>query len=162
MSEIEELSSRILSAMDRVAAGIDGAGQAGAAELEATKAALEAERQSNALLSDKVNALAETQAQTQAAMEAHAAETATRLGTLDTQFQQLRKAHEMMVSASDALRAANAEGVGNADLINQSMQAELKAVQAMRRAEVAEANEIISGLLPLLNSASAQPIQEPQ
>lgn len=163
MSEIEELSSRILSAMDRVAAGLDAVGQVDASETEALKAALEAEKQVNAELTERVRVIGERQEQAVAAMEGKAVAAQERLKALDMELQQVRAAHEMLAEASDALRQANAEGVGDADLINATMQAELEATRSMRRAELAEADEIIAGLMPLLTvSNTAQATQETQ
>ncbi len=163
MSEIEELSSRILSAMDRVAAGLDTLSGPSAEETEALQQALEEEKQVNAQLTERVRVLGERQEQAMAAMEARAAEAEDRMGRIDTELQQLRKAQEMLSEACDALREANAEGVGDADLINAAMAAELESLRAMRRAEMAEADEIIAGLMPLLqSSAQAQATGEAQ
>ena len=159
MSDIEELSGRIMSAMDRLASGLDALTGAGP-ESEALQQALEEERQVNAQLTERVRALGERQQQAVAAMEAKAAEAEERINKLDIELQQLRRAQDMLRDACDALREANAEGVGDPDLINAAMAAELDALRAMRKAEMAEADEIIAGLMPLLH-ASAQ-VQAPQ
>ena len=153
MTEIEELSSRITSALDRVAGGVQAAVDAGG-EAENLRTALEQEKQVSAQLSDRVRALGERQEQALAAMEARATEAATRMEKLDTEMQQLRTANEMLMKACEDLRAANAEGVGNPDLINQSVMAELQALRAARTAERAEADEILAGLMPLLNASA--------
>ena len=161
MSEIEELNRRIVSAMDRVASGIEAMGQGDSGETAELRQALEDEQQVNAQLTERVRVLGERQEMALAAMEAKAAEAEERIGKIDTELQQLRKAYEMMAEASDALRAANADGVGDADLINACLQAELDALRAMRKAELAEADEIIAGLMPLLKaSANAQQPEE--
>ena len=69
MTEIEELSSRITSALDRVAGGVQAAVDAGG-EAENLRTALEQEKQVSAQLSDRVRALGERQEQALAAMEA--------------------------------------------------------------------------------------------
>ena len=51
------------------------------------------------------------------------------------------------------MRAANSEGVGDPEAINSALSAELQAVRAMRQAERAEADEILAGLMPLLEAA---------
>lgn len=160
MSEIEELSSRIISAMDRVASRIDALGQGGGGDDGALQQALDEEKQVNAQLTERVRVLGERQEQAMAAMEARATEAQARMDKLDSELQQLRQAYQMMSDASQALRDANAEGVGDAELINKSLASELETLQAMRKAEMAEADEIIAGLMPLLN-ASAQ-AQEPK
>jgi hypothetical protein len=163
MSEIEELSSRIMSAMDRVAAGLDRLAQVDDGEAAALRQALEDEKQVNAQLTERVRVLGERQEQAMATMEAKAAEAAERMMALDTEVQQVRKAQEMLSEACEALREANAAGVGDADLINRAMSAEIDALRAMRRAELAEADQIIAGLMPLLNaSAQARTTEEAQ
>ncbi|MGD9293669.1 MAG: hypothetical protein PVI41_02195 [Roseobacter sp.] len=156
MGDIEELSGRIMAALDRVAQGVDALQQSDASEVEALGRALEEEKQVNAELSDRVQALEQRQEQAIAALEAKAAEAAGRVSTLDRELQQLRTANDTLIDACNALREANAEGVGDAELINQSLQAELKALQAARSAEAAEAHEIISALTPLLRASAAQ------
>lgn len=155
MSEIEQLSSRIMAAMDRVASGLDALSGPDSGEAEALRNALEEERQVNAQLTERVRVLGERQEEALAAMEAKAAEAQDRIDRVDTELQQLRRAQDMLAEASNALREANAAGVGDPALINSALQAELDALHAMRRAELAEADEIVAGLMPLLN-ASAQ------
>lgn len=153
MSEIEELSSRIMSAMDRVANGLDALGQSDGGASEALQQALDEEKQVNAQLTERVRVLGERQEQAVAAMETRAAEAEERMAKLDTEIQQLRKAYELMSDANDALRDANSAGVGEPDLINKSLETELEALRAMRKAEMAEADEIMAGLMPLLNAS---------
>ena len=153
MGNYEELSSRIMAAMDRVAQRIDTFENADLGKSEALEKALEEERQVNAELSERVKVLGERQEHALAAMEAKAAEAVERMNALDTEMQQLRKANEMLAEASQSLRDANAEGVGDPDLINGALTAELESIRAMRRAEIAEADEIMAGLMPLLNAS---------
>lgn len=163
MSDIEELSSRIMSAMDRVADGLDAMGSGDASEQDALRQALEDEKQVNAQLTERVRALGERQEQAVAAMEAKAAEATARMDGLDMELQQLRKAHEMLSDASTALREANAAGVGDPELINKTLEAELESMRAMRRAEMAEADEIMASLMPLLNASAQTPqVEEAQ
>ena len=65
----------------------------------------------------------------------------------------MRRANAQLAEACAALREANAEGVGDAGLINAALQAELDAVHAARRADVAEADAILSVLTPLVPTA---------
>ncbi|WP_227267886.1 hypothetical protein [Roseobacter weihaiensis] len=154
MSDIEELNSRIMAAMDRVAQGVEAISQADTGEAEALARALEEEKEVNAQLSERVRVLGERQEQAVAAMEAKTQAATERLTALDTELQQLRKANGMLTEACEALREANAAGVGEPHLINQSMMAELESIRAMRSAEMAEAQEIITALTPLLNTGS--------
>lgn len=160
---IEALNSRILAAMERVSQGVDALASVDTGQLDALKQALEEERQVNAQLSERVRALGERQEKTIAALETKAQEATTRVATLDTELQQLRQANAQLTDACVALREANAAGVGEPGLINKSMAAELEGIRAMRSAEMAEAQEIISALTPLLTaSAEMQNAEETQ
>ncbi len=163
MSDIEELSGRIMAAMDRVSAGLDAVGQAGGADAQELQQALDEEKQVNAQLTERVRVLGERQEQAVAAMEAKAAEAEERMNKLDTEFQQLRQAYEMMSEACETLREANAAGVADPDQINKALETELETLRAMRKAEMAEADEIMAGLMPLLNAGfQAQQSEEAQ
>lgn len=152
-SDIEELNSRIMAAMERIAQGLDLLGGADAEETEALKQALEDEKQANAQLSERVRVLAERQEEALRAMEEKANAAQDRVNALDVELQKLRKANQKLSEICTALRDANAEGVGEPHLINKSMMAELESIRAMRSAEMAEADEIIAALTPLVNAA---------
>ncbi|MEP2641660.1 hypothetical protein [Roseobacter sp.] len=178
MSEIENLHSRIMAAMDRVARGLDGLGDPGRDQVDALTQALDAERASSAELSARLDEVqtdhdqALTQAQTQAAeaqaqaseaqaqvaeAQAQAAEAQARVAAFDLDLQRLRRANGQLTEACEALRDANTQGVGDPHLINTGMRAELDALHAARAAEIAHADEILAALTPLLDPAPAQP-----
>ncbi|WP_300014870.1 hypothetical protein [uncultured Roseobacter sp.] len=157
MSDIEELHSRIMAAMDRVARGLDDLGKSGGDDADALKQALDEEKTVNAQLTERVRVLGERQEQALAGLEAKAAETAERMQKLDLDLQRLRRANGQLSEACEALRTANAEGIGEPHLINKAMMAELEALRAARAAEIAEADEIIAALTPLLEADVAQP-----
>lgn len=154
MSEdIEELNSRIMAAMDRVAKGVEALGGTDAQEVDALKQELEEEKQANAQLSERVRVLGERQEQALETLQSKASAAQDRVSALDSELQKLRQANERLIKMCTALRDANAEGVGEAHLINQSVIAELEAIRTMRNAEMAEADEIISALMPLVQNA---------
>ncbi|MGD1881890.1 MAG: hypothetical protein ACFB11_06135 [Paracoccaceae bacterium] len=144
MSDIEELERRISAAMDRIATGVGRVGEtvAGAADLQT---ALDEEKLANAQLMERVRKLSTRQQEADA-----------RLQMLDTDLQRLRQANADLRAANDALRKANAEGVGDPNLINQSIMAELEALRAARAADIAEAESIIGALAPLLEAADKE------
>lgn len=158
MSDIEELSGRIMAAMDRVAKGVDAIGSHDAAEVQALQQALDEEKQVNAQLTDRVRVLADRQDQAIAALEAKAQEATARVAELDQQLQKVKKVNGLLTETCTALRDANAEGVGDATLINTAMAAELDALRTIRGAEMVEADQIISALTPLL--AASAPSQD--
>lgn len=157
MSEIEEFQSRIMAALDRVAHGVDSLG---AGDSEALRQALEEEQEANAQLNERVRDLGERQDRALEALEAKAQQAAKRMEAIDLELQRLRRANTQLSEACDALRAANAEGVGDPHLINKAMMAELEALRAMRQAERAEADEIIAALTPLLGGAASASAEE--
>ncbi|MEM9636986.1 MAG: hypothetical protein AAGA94_05020 [Pseudomonadota bacterium] len=157
MSDIEELHSRIMAAMDRVARGLDDLGASGGEDVDALKQALDEEKTVNAQLTERVRVLGERQEKALEGLEAKAAETAERMQKLDLDLQRLRRANGQLSEACEALRNANAEGVGEPHLINKAMMAELEALRAARAAEIAEADEIIAALTPLLDGQAVQP-----
>ncbi len=155
MSEIEELHSRIMAAMDRVARGLEGLEGSGGEEVEALQQALEDEKTANAQLTERIRVLGERQEEEMKALENKAAAAEERMKSFDLELQRLRRANGQLTEACEALRAANTEGVGDPHLINTAMIAELEALRAARAAEVAEADEIIAALTPLLEAAPA-------
>lgn len=158
--DIEDLNSRIMSAMDRVAQGLESLGGASASEVDTLKQALEDEKQANAQLSERVRVLGERQEQALEDLKAKSSEAETRVSTLDVELQKLRLANQRLIKMCSALRDANAEGVSEPHLINQSMMAELETIRAMRSAEMTEADEIIAALTPLLQNAKAPDNEE--
>ena len=171
MSNIDELQRRLLSAMDRIGAGIEGLSQSqtdpGVAE------ALEEERLANAQLQERLKSLHKKHEEEVAALNAKIkelaeletlkndiAEQANAMSRLDIGLQRLRKANEQLRESNAALRDANEEGVGEPHLINKAMLAELEALRAARAADTAEAEAILTKLAPLLEAGANTVEQE--
>ncbi|MBQ0765744.1 MAG: hypothetical protein KBT62_05305 [Sulfitobacter litoralis] len=162
MSDIEHLQGRILAALERASRGADKLAVA-KDEIPDLSQNLAQERAVNVELAEQVEALkkrladetshlraelATAQAQNNSADAAR-----TQTEKLDMELQRVRRANAQLAEACAALREANAEGVGDAGLINAALQAELDAVHAARRADVAEADAILSVLTPLVPTA---------
>ena len=162
MSDIEHLQGRILAALERASRGADKLAVA-KDEIPDLSQNLAQERAVNVELAEQVEALkkrladetshlraelATAQAQNNSADAAR-----TQTEKLDMELQRVRRANAQLAEACAALREANAEGVGDAGLINVALQAELDAVHAARRADVAEADAILSVLTPLVPTA---------
>ncbi|WP_448325686.1 hypothetical protein [Sulfitobacter sp. M13] len=162
MSDIEHLQGRILAALERASRGADKLAVA-KDEIPDLSQDLAQERAVNVELAEQVDALkkrladetshlraelATAQAQNNSADAAR-----TQTEKLDMELQRVRRANAQLADACAALREANAEGVGDAGLINAALQAELDAVHAARRADVAEADAILSVLTPLVPTA---------
>eukprot|EP00919_Chromeraceae_sp_WS-2016_P009617 GHVR01022575.1.p2 GENE.GHVR01022575.1~~GHVR01022575.1.p2 ORF type:complete len:167 (+),score=43.71 GHVR01022575.1:685-1185(+) len=163
MSDIEHLQGRILAALERASRGADKLAVA-KDEIPDLSQDLAQERAVNVELAEQVDALkkrladetshlraelATAQAQNNSADAAR-----TQTEKLDMELQRVRRANAQLADACAALREANAEGVSDAGLINAALQAELDAVHAARRADVAEADAILSVLTPLVPTAA--------
>ena len=161
MSDIEELQRRITAAMDQVAYGLDKLSAAAPAGPDPdTLAQLEEERPANAQLQERVRGLRSKSEAEIAALRAKVEDGEARMTQLDIELQRVRRANAQLSTACAALRDANAEGVGDAHLINKAMLAELEALRAARAADVAEASVILASLQPLIDAAASS--QTPQ
>ena len=156
MSQVEELESRITSALDRIAKGMDALGNAGDApdseEHEQLKAALEDEKLVTAQLEERIKALHDKEEAKLADLKARSEEQAEALSKLDGELQRLRAANERLRTSNAALREANEQGVGEPHLINKAMMAELEALRAARAADAAEGAAVLGALDELLNA----------
>ena len=75
------------------------------------------------------------------------------LAALDAQLSQVMKSNEQLRASNQALRAANADGLGDASLVNAAMQAEIDTLTAERAAEAAQ----LEMLLKALTQTSEEP-----
>lgn len=155
MSDIDELQSRITAAMDRIAKGVDAARDKPPAPDPETLRALEDERTANAQLRERVYALKTKADEELASLRTQVEDSSGRIAALDLELQRLRKANTQMADACSALREANQEGVGEPHLINTAMLAELEGLRAARAIDIAEADAILSALVPLVKDAQS-------
>lgn len=152
MSDIEQLQQRITAAMDRVAYGVSKLEASAPGEVAALKAALEDEKTVSAQLEERVTTLKQ-KLDNEAASAAAALEViADKMGALDLELQTLRQANDQLRATNQALREANESGVGDAELINAGMAAELASLRAAREVERAEADAILTALAPALRA----------
>ena len=90
----------------------------------------------------------------QRALRSQVDEAQARIAQLDVELQRVRRANGQLSDACAALQEANAEGVGDAHLINKAMLAELEGLRAARAADVAETSAILAALGPLIDGAT--------
>ncbi len=153
MEDISEFERRITAALDRASQALDslGAGDGGnSAELTAE---LEAERVANQQLEERVRAIKEKQETMVARLEQDVASLKDALKSRDADLQQLRSVNEELRGSNASLREANAQGVGDADLVNSAMVTELESLRAARAADRSEIEEILATLEPVLKEA---------
>lgn len=175
MSQIEELHSRITAAMERIGAGVTTLTEREAEPVQdpALIQALEAEKLANAQLEERLRALKAQHDDDMAALRAELDASAelqslrdeleaqnTAMGRLDMDVQRLRAANDQLRQSNAALRSANETGVGEPDLINKAMQAELEGLRAARATDAAEIGAVLAKLEPLLAGTAALPMGE--
>ncbi len=163
MSDITELERRISVALERIGAGLDLLGQgsgaapaAGADEGELTRLrdALDAERTANAQLTERVRAIREKQETMVEALEKKVGRLTEQLNTAGVELQRQKQLNADLTEANRALSDAAQEGVAEPHLINRSMMTELEALRIARAAEMAEMEEILSELKPLIGEVA--------
>lgn len=169
MSEIAAFERRISAALDRIARHLDAAPAAatpvapvstpgGEADgsLSSLRSALEKERASNAQMSERVQQLKARQDSTIAQLERRLARMTEQLDLQSLEMLRLKKANARLMESNAALREAQAEAFPDTTLVNRSISADLEALQAERRAEMAEMEEILAELKPLLAADGQQ------
>jgi chromosome segregation ATPase len=172
MSQIEELQGRITAAMVRIDAGVSAL--AGRAQDSASGPdladALEQERRANALLEDRLRALHAQHDDEIAALRVELDRSAEidglksqltmldqAMGQLDMDLQRLREANDKLRASNSALRSANENGVGEPELINSALEAELEGLRAAHATELAEVGVVLAKLKPLLADVEGLP-----
>ena len=166
MSDLAAYESRITAALDRIAKRVEGgavASQAGrqapagarpdpAAEatIAQLRAALEKERATNAQLSERLASMRQRQDGQAGQLERRVARLTEQLDLQSLEMLRLKKANTRLMEANAALREAYVENFPDHQMINRSISADLEGLQAERRAEMAEMEEILSELRPLV------------
>ena len=153
MDDIAEYERRITAALDRAAQALDNLSAGGEGDAAALKAELDAERVANQQLEERVRAIKETQEQTVKRLEDTVADLQAALGARDAELQQVKSVNAELRKSNGALREANAEGVGDADLVNSAMVTEIESLRVARAVDRAEIEEILATLEPVLKEA---------
>lgn len=166
MNEIAEFERRISAALTRVGQGIDAvladlaeggpaAAAPGTVAAEAElREALEAERAANAQLTERVRAIKEKQETMVGALEKKVARLTAQLDAAGLELQRQKRLNADLAEANRALSEAAREGVAEPHLINRSMMTELEALRVARASEMAEIDEILSELKPLIGEVA--------
>lgn len=171
MSDISELEGRITAALDRIARAAEsarstGAAQAGGAQSAGAQAdaaseialreALEAERNANAQLTERVRAIKERQENMVAQIERKLARATGQLDVQGLELRRMKRANAQLAEANRRLVEAGQQSDGaDGATIGKALQAELESLRAERRAEMAEMDEIMGELRPLIEEEQA-------
>ena len=157
MSDISEFEQRITGALERIGLSADKLGAATDAEpsAEITEAlqkahdALEAEKMANAQLEERVRAIREKQDSQVADLEAEVGMLRDRNAQIEAELDGLKRVTAELRRLNADLRDANAQGLGDAHLINRSMSAELDTLRTQRDSDRAEIDAVLATLAPL-------------
>ncbi|RPE71170.1 hypothetical protein EDD53_0284 [Pacificibacter maritimus] len=160
MSEISQFETRITAALERIgravamaeeqAATANGgiASEEMAAEMGRLQETLEAERETNAQLEQRVRAVHEKQENHVAALEAEVETLRTQMIAHDAELQKLRSVNGQLRENNTALREANINAMGDPSLVNTALMTELAALKAGRESDLAELGAILTELKP--------------
>ena len=155
MSDIAELERRITAALDRAGTAMErlSAATGDSGDVEAMKAELEAERVANAQLEERVRAIKEKQETMVAGLEAEVIRLKDSVRTRDKEMRRVQAVNAELRASNAALREANAQGLADAELVNEAMGSELDELRAQRAVERAEIDEVLATLDPILKEA---------
>lgn len=165
MSELPELETRIMAALERIKAGV-GAQTASEPTSDVNTSALEAqvseltnkldeEKTANSQLEERVKLLKERQDGKLAELESNVDAGRARSSRMDRELQRLRQVNAELRDINGQLREALSEGVSEPHLVNKAMLAELEALRATRAADAAEMDAILEELTPIIEREAA-------
>ncbi|CUX81993.1 MAG: putative transmembrane and coiled-coil 2 protein [Roseibaca calidilacus] len=158
MTDIEKIETRLSRALDRIAAAAGKlatpAAPAAPEDEDATRlrAELEAERAKTAQLNERVNAVRQRQDSSVASMERRLARMTEQLDLQSLEMLRLKKANSKLIEANRQLREGREAQVIEPSAINRSLVAELEALRAERASELAEMEDVLGELKPLMNT----------
>lgn len=155
MQTLDELEQRIASALDRIGKGLDDAAITSAALMadagqSDAQLALDEERMLTAQLNERLRAVKEKDGQMQAQFTAKIDQMTQQLDAQGAELKRMRNTTVQLREVLRILREASAQGLADPHLVNRAMLAELEALRATRLTEVAEMDEILAELSPLI------------
>jgi len=174
MQDITELERRITAALNRIGQGIEAVAASPppgegvpdadtAAEVARLTEALDEERMANAQLSERIRMLRDRDrdrdGQAQKAQGAMVDKLTRQLDVQGLELQRMRKTVIQLRESIRMLTDAQITALPDVHLINKGMLAELDALRATRATDLAELDEILAELDPLVGSV--QPEEQP-
>ncbi|PZQ99393.1 MAG: hypothetical protein DI533_01545 [Cereibacter sphaeroides] len=149
MSDIAELERRITAALERIGQAIDqpSGGQGGDfSAVKELEEALQAERDANSQLAERLRSIKDRDGELLEKVE----RLTRQLDTQGLEVQRMRKNVITLRETVRSLREAQTEGLAEPHLLNKAMLSELEALRATRLSEMAEMDEILAELKPLI------------
>ncbi len=167
-TDIADAGRRLSAALDRIGKGLGRIGPLPAPtsapipapnpkappETAALREALEAERTANAQLQERLKAVKERDSSSLSTLEAKVDRLTQQLDVQGLELTRMRKTTVQLRETVRLLTDAAQAGATEPHLINKAMLAELEALRALRQTEVAEMDEILAELRPLLGEGT--------
>ena len=155
MQDLTELEQRLAIALDRIGTAIAGLPvEISAAEDPAANAdlqlALDEERMLCAQLNERLRAVKEKDTQTQTQYGEKFEHMARQLDAQGAELKRMRNTNVQLREVLHILREAAAQGLADPQLVNRAILAELDALRATCLTEVAQMDEILAELAPLI------------
>ena len=155
MSDVQDLERRITAALERIGQAIDkipSRGKARAApafdpDLQET---LQAERDANAQLTERLRALKDRDGEQVADYQGKIERLTAQLDAQGLDLQRMRKNVVHLRETLRGLRESQSQGLAEPHLLNKAMLSELEALRATRASETTELDEILAELKPLI------------
>jgi chromosome segregation ATPase len=159
-TDITELERRITQAMERIGRSLPRlpATEAGpdlGAEVAKLREALAAEKARGAELAEKLRSLKDREPMSSAQVEAKIERMTRQLDVQGLELQRMRKTTIQLREQLRTLHQAASAGLVEPQMVNKAMLAELDALRATRHTEVAEMDEILAELGPLIEEVRA-------
>ncbi|MGY6549718.1 MAG: hypothetical protein ACXIU7_12055 [Roseinatronobacter sp.] len=158
MSILADLEMRLGHALDRIgrnAETLTVQPVQDPSEIAALRSQLDAEQARTAQLSEHLNALRQRQDGSFATLEKRLARMTEQLDVQSLEMLRLKKANTKLIEANRQLRDGVEAQVIEPSAINRALVAELEALRAERAAEVAEMEDILGELKPLISQENA-------
>ena len=155
MQNLTELEQRLAMALDRIGTAIDGLPvEISPVEDPAVNAdlqmALDEERMLCAQLNERLRAVKDKDIQSQTQYGEKFEQMAQQLDAQGAELKRMRNTNVQLREVLHILREAAAQGLPDPELVNRAMLAELDALRATRLTEVAQMDEILAELAPLI------------
>lgn len=153
MGDFTEHEQRITAALDKISVGLAKIVETRQGQ-SSLAADLQAERDANAQLEERVRGIKEKQETMVAALQNEVATLRRALSEADADLQQLRAVNAELRGSNAALRQANADALPDGTLVNQALAAEVEALRALESQNRAEIDRALSVLEPMLEEAA--------
>lgn len=161
MTDIADYQGRILTALDKISSlatdlatkknvpqGDPDAGLK--TELDHALRDLQAEQSNVQRLNADIQALNDAKDAAPASLDGNSAKMQSRIENMDLQIDRLKAANAHLRESIGRLREKNIKNLGDDAAIDESLRAELEALQVLRAAEVGEMDNILEELKPLV------------